>query len=89
MATRDKTCYMTAAVKKHLLKHSEEIRNALESFQSGDFGSSAGRPSNDLIKDFGSYELSFGTMWIISYDIFTNRDFITLLLPEEYEGKET
>ena len=44
-------------------------------------------PNNELIKHFGSYELSFGTIWIISYHLFRSRDFITLLLPEEYEER--
>ena len=79
------TVYMTAGIKCKLLKHSEEIQNALKRFRDGDFGSSSGGPSNDLISKFGCYELSFGTLWIINYDLFTNRDFITLLLPDEYE----
>lgn len=79
------TIYMTAGSKKHLLKHSEEIKRSLERFRAGDFGTSSCRPHNELIKDFGSYQLSFGTLWIISYYLFSNRDFITLLLPEEYE----
>lgn len=89
MATRDKTCHMTARVKCKLLNHSKEIRNALERFQGGDFGDTQCRPSNELIRDFGSYQLSFGTLWIISYNLFTNRDFITLLMPCEYEGENT
>lgn len=76
---------MTAGSKRNLLKHSEEIKKALERFRGGDFGTSSGKPHNELIKDFGSYELPFGTLWIISYHLFSNRDFITLLLPEEYE----
>lgn len=85
---KDKTCYMTAGVKSLLLNkdHSEEVRNALERFQGGDYGKVSDRPSNDLIDRFGSFELSFGTLWIISYDLFTNRDFITLLLPGEFDG---
>ena len=89
MKTKDKTCHMTAGAKKYLLNYSKEIRNALVRFQSGDFGDTQGRPSNELIKDFGSYELPFGTLWIISYNLFTNRDFITLLLPSEFEGENT
>lgn len=77
--------YMTAGIKRHLLKHSQEIKSALERFRSGDFGTSSCRPNNELIKDFGVYELTFETLWIISYHLFSNRDFITLLLPEEYE----
>ena len=86
MKTRDKTCHMTAGAKKYLLNHSKEIQNALNRFISGDFGKGEEKPPNGLIKEFGSYELSFGTLWIISYNIFTNRDFITLLLPCEFEG---
>ena len=86
MKTRDKTCHMTAGAKKYLLNHSKEIQNALNRFISGDFGDTTDRPSNDLIRDFGSYQLAFGTLWIISYNIFTNRDFITLLLPCEFDG---
>lgn len=76
---------MTLGIKKHLANHSEEIHNALNQFLRGEFGTSSQRPSNDLIRDFGSYELSFGTMWIISYNLFSNSNFITLLLPKEYE----
>lgn len=81
-------CHMTAGIKRLLLntERSKEIRNALDRFQGGDFGRVSERPSNDLIKDFGSYELSFGTLWIISYEFFADRDFITLLLPGEYDG---
>ena len=84
---RDKTCHMTARVKKLLLntKHSNEIRNALKRFQEEDYGDASEKPDNSLIREFGSYELAFGTLWIINYNLFTNRDFITLLLPEEYE----
>lgn len=85
MNSRKKTVYMTAGIKNKLLNHSEEIRNALERFRGGDFGRSSCKPQNDLIREFGSYELSFGTLWIINFNLFTNRDFITLLLPEEYE----
>ena len=79
---------MTAGVKCKLLNHSKEIKGALERFLDGDFGTSSDefRPDYDLIKDFGRYELTFGTLWIISYNIFTNREFITLLLPSEFEG---
>lgn len=79
---------MTAGVKRLLLNkgHSEEVRKALERFQGGDYGKVSDRPSNDLIKGFGSYSLSFGTLWIISYDFFADREFITLLLPIEFEG---
>lgn len=84
MATRDKTVYMTAGAKKYLLKHSEELHRALNSFLAGEFGTSPDKPQNELIQDFGAYSLSFGTLWIISYHLFTNRDFITLLLPCEY-----
>ena len=88
---KDKTCHMTARIKRLLLntEYSKEIKNALERFQDGDFGTSSEGPSNDLIKDFGSYDLTFGTLWIINYDLFANRDFITLLLPCEYEGKNS
>ena len=85
--TKDKTCYMTAGVKRCLLNHSEDIQNALERFQRGDFGTRPQKPQNELIIDFGSYELTFGTLWIISYKLFTNRDFITLLLPSEMDGE--
>lgn len=79
---------MTAGSKRHLLKHSEEIKRSLERFRAGDFGTSSCRPHNELIKDFGCYELDFGTILIISYKLFTNRDFITILLKEEYEERE-
>ena len=82
---RKQTIYMTAGVKKYLANHSEEIKTALKRFQGGDFGTRSGRPTNELISDFGSYDMTFGELWIISYNLFTNRDFITLLLPEEYE----
>lgn len=85
---KDLTIYPTETVKNLYPNHSEEIQKALKRFRGGDFGTGAGRPPNDLIRDFGSYELSFGTLWIISYNLFTNRDFITLLLPEEYERRE-
>lgn len=80
------TVYMTAGIKKHLLRHSEEIRNALNRFKSGDYGDLSERLINSLIDKIGSYELSFGTLWIISYGFFSDRDFITLLLPEEFDG---
>lgn len=80
--------YMTAGIKKYLLRHSGEIRKALDMFRSGEFGSSSEKPNNSLIADFGSYELSFGTIWIISYNLFSEREFITLLLPEEYERSD-
>lgn len=88
--SREATCHMTAGIKRLLLntERSKEIRNALERFQGGYFGRVSERPSNDLIKDFGSYQLSFGTLWIISYGFFADRDFITLLLPEEYEERD-
>ena len=86
MATIEITCYMTAGVKKHLLKHSAAVKLALEEFQQGNFGKVEEKPQNELIQDFGAYELSFGTLWIISYHLFSSRDFITLLLPCEYEG---
>ena len=82
---KDKTYYATAGVQRYLSNHSEDIHNALDRFKNGDFGSSPEKPRNELIKDFGSYELSFGTLWIISYKLFTNRDFITLLLPSEMD----
>ena len=82
------TVYMTAGIKKQLLKHSEEIRNALNRFKSGDFGNLSEKVINTLIDKFGSYELSFGTVWIINYNFFSDRDFITLLLPEEFEGEK-
>lgn len=82
------TVYMTAGVKRYLLKHSEEIRNALIRFKGGDFGTSSVRHRNELIKDFGCYELDFGTILIISYKLFTNRDFITILLKDEYDERE-
>lgn len=78
---------MTAGVKKYLLKHSEPIQNALKEFQCGNFGNVEEKPQNELIKEFGAYKLSFGTLWIISYHLFSSRDFITLLLPCEYEGE--
>lgn len=87
MATKEKTCYMTAGTKKYLLKHSEAIQNALKEFQQGNFGNVEEKPQNELIKEFGSYQLAFGTLWIISYYLFTSREFITLLLPNEYEGR--
>ena len=82
---------MTAGVKCKLLNHSKEIKSALERFLDGDFGTSSQecRPDYDLIKDFGVYCLTFGTHWIISYNIFTNREFITLLLPSEFDGDNT
>lgn len=80
--------YKTEGVRVLYQYHSEDIRKALERFISGDFGSSAGRPSNELIRDFGCYQLEFGMIFIISYKFFTNRDFITILLKEEYDGKE-
>lgn len=82
------TVYMTAGIKKQLLKHSEEIRNALNRFKSGDYGDSSETLINSLIDKIGSYELSFGTIWIINYNFFSDRDFITLLLPEEFEGEK-
>lgn len=85
---RKQTIYTTPEVKKHLANHSEEINTALDRFLGGDFGTSSARPPNDLIRDFGCYQLSFGELWIISYNLFTNRDFITLLLPEEYERSD-
>ena len=88
MAARDKTVYMTAGAKKQLLKHSESIQNALKEFQRGNYGNVEEKPQNSLIKDFGCYELAFGTLWIISYHLFTSIDFITLLLPEEFEGEK-
>lgn len=88
MATLEKTCYMTAGVKKCLLKHSEAVQNALKEFQRGNFGNVEEKPSNGLIKTFGCYELGFGTLWIINYALFSDRDFITLLLPCEYEREE-
>ena len=78
---------MTPGIKKHIPNHSEEIQKALERFRGGDLGTGSQKPDNDLIKHFGSYELSFGTLWIISYHLFRSRDFITLLLPEEYEER--
>lgn len=82
------TVHMTPGIKKRLLneKHSEEIRKALDRFRTGDIESTTGKPDNSLIDSFGRYELSFGTVWIISYHLFSSRDFITLLLPSEYEG---
>lgn len=85
MATIEKTCYMTAGVKKYLLKHSEAVQNALKDFLAGNYGKVEEKPENGLIKDFGSFELAFGTLWIINYTLFSDRDFITLLLPCEYE----
>lgn len=84
---QETTCYMTEGIKYKALDHSEEIQNALEQFKSGAFGSGSQVPKNELIKHFGSYELSFGTIWIISYNLFRSREFITLLLPEEYEER--
>ena len=76
---------MTAGIKRHLLKCSEEIQNALRQFRNGDMGKSSDMPENSLIIEFGSYELTFGTLWIINYGLFSGRDFITLLLPKEYD----
>ena len=88
MATIEKTCYMTAGVKKYLLKHSEAVQNALKEFQCGNYGNVEEKPTNGLIKAFGCYNLPFGALWIINYTLFSDRDFITLLLPCEYEGEE-
>lgn len=82
---QETTCYMTAGIKGKLLNHSKEIQNALNRFKAGDFGSSSQAPKNERIKEFGSYETSFGTMWVINYKLFRDRDFITVLLPDEYE----
>ena len=84
----EKTFYKTAGIEKLYQSHRTEIRNAVKRFLSGDFGSGSQVPRNDLIKNFGCYKLSFGTIWIINYKLFRNRDFITLLLPEEYERSE-
>ena len=82
------TVYMTAGIKRHLLKCSEEIQNALRQFRNGDMGKSSDKPANSLITEFGSYELSFGVIFIISYKLFTDRDFVTVLLKDEYEEGE-
>lgn len=82
------TVYMTAGIKKQLLKYSEEIRNALNRFKSGDYGRCSEKPNNSMIDTFGMYELSFGTIWIINYNFFSDRDFITMLLPDEFEGEK-
>lgn len=78
------TVYMTAGVKRHLLKHSEDIQDALKRFRTHDYDSEAGKPDNELIAEFGAYRLPFGTVWIINYDLFSGQDFITVLLPKEY-----
>lgn len=78
------TVYMTAGIKRYLLKHSEEIQNALRRFRKNDYDSEDGKPDNDLLVEFGAYELPFGTIWIINYDLFSGQDFITVLLPKEY-----
>lgn len=85
MRKTDTTYYMTAGVKSKLLNHSEDIQNALERFRNGDYGENIAKPENALITASGAYEMPFGTLWIINYDLFRNRDFITLLLPEEYD----
>ena len=82
------TVYMTAGVKRYLLKHSEDIQNALKRFRTHDYDSEEGKPENELIAEFGAYRLSFGTVWIINYHLFSNRDFITVLLPKEYERSD-
>lgn len=82
------TVYMTAGIKKYLLRHSEEIRNAISRFENGECGSGSEIPNNSHIEKFGSYEMSFGTLWIINYNLFADRDFITLLLPKEYDGEK-
>lgn len=79
------TVYMTAYVKKYLLRYSEEIRNALNQFRHGEYGNVSEKPTTSLIDRFGSYELPFGTVWIIDYKLFSDRDFITVLLPCEYD----
>lgn len=81
------TFYKTAGIERLYQSHRTEIRNAVKRFLSGDFGSGSQVTNNELINQFGSYELSFGTIWIISYHLFRSRDFITLLLPEEYEER--
>lgn len=78
------TVYMTAGVKRYLLKHSEDIKDALRRFRNHDYDSEDGKPDNELIVEFGAYELPFGTIWIINYDLFSGQDFITVLLPKEY-----
>lgn len=83
----ERTFYKTEGIEKLYQIHREEIRNAVNMFLSGDFGSGSQAPGNDLIRNFGSYDVSFGTLWIISYNLFSSREFITLLLPEEYEER--
>lgn len=78
------TVYMTAGVKRYLLKHSEDIQNALRRFRKHDCDTEEGKPDNDLIAEFGAYQMPFGTVWIINYDLFSGQDFITVLLPKEY-----
>ena len=77
--------YTTGGIDRLYQSHQTEIDNIVKRFLSGDFGSSSQAPKNERIKEFGSYEASFGTMWIINYKLFRDRDFITVLLPEEYE----
>ena len=66
-------------------EYAKEIMNVLNRFQAGNIESSEGKPENALIKSFGSYETYFGTLWVINYSIFSDRDFITVLLPYEYD----
>jgi hypothetical protein len=78
------TVYFTAGAKRYLLRYSEDIKDALDRFRNSDYDSDDGKPDNDLIVEFGAYELPFGTIWIINYDLFSGQDFITVLLPTEY-----
>lgn len=84
----DESVYMTCGIKRLLLNDidSADIKNALNQFRAGYYGSADQRPGNGHIKEFGSYESKFGTVWIINYNFFPDRNFITILFPKEYKN---
>jgi len=80
--------YMTAGIKRLLIRSdtSEEVRNALKRFENRDYGEFSEKPDQRDISEFGSYKTSFGAVWIINYKLFQDRDFITVLLPCEFDN---
>lgn len=80
--------FMTAGIKRYLMRSetSKEIRDVLNRFEGGDYGEFSEKPDQVDISEFGSYKTSFGVVWVINFNFFAGRKFITILLPAEYDN---
>ena len=80
--------YMTANVKRLMIRPgtSKEVHEALERFENKDYGEYSEKPERADISEFGSYRTSFGSVWVMNFNFFADRKFVTILLPSEYDN---